>query len=155
MERGRPDGAGPLHNLLGPHEEHHDRIGDLVFAHRDDLVHVPLDQSDGDAGRPLHGDPVRQRRPPATPTSLPASWEARNGAHTAACTATTRTCGAQASIARDSGHQPATAEGHDHHGEIVHVPDDLEAERALAGHDRRVVEGVDEVQAGLLRPRLG
>ena len=49
----------------------------------------------------------------------------------------------------DPGHEATTAERHDHHGEIVHVLDELEAERALPGDDGRVVEGVHEVQAGL------
>ena len=40
-----PTAPGSLDHELGPHEQHHDRIGDLVLADGDDLVDVPLDQA--------------------------------------------------------------------------------------------------------------
>ena len=57
--------------------------------------------------------------------------------------------------AGDPGHQPATAKRHDHHGEVVNVLDKLETDRALAGHDRRIVKGMNEVQTGRQGASLG
>ena len=52
---------------------------------------------------------------------------------------------------RDPGGQPAAADRHDQLGEIGHVLEQLEPERALAGHDVRVVERMHERQPALAR----
>ena len=51
--------------------------------------------------------------------------------------------------AGDTRDEPSAAEGHDDHGEVVDVLDELETECPLSRHDGRIVEGVDEVKAGL------
>ena len=57
--------------------------------------------------------------------------------------------------AGDPGDQPTPSERHDHHGEVVDDLDELEAERALPCHDRRIVERMDEVKTGLPGTFLG
>ena len=52
---------------------------------------------------------------------------------------------------RDAGGEAAAAHGDDDRADLGALLDDLEADRPLAGHDVRVVEGVDEDGAGPLR----
>ena len=52
---------------------------------------------------------------------------------------------------RDARGQPAAADRHDQLREVGHVLEQLEAERALAGHDVRVVERMHERQPALAR----
>ena len=56
---------------------------------------------------------------------------------------------------RHPGAQAAAADRHDDAGEVGHVLEQLEAERALPGDDVRVVERVHEREPALARPVLG
>ena len=79
---------------------------------------------------------------------LPASIDAGNGAQAAAWTptiSTSRPSGLDRQ--RDARAQAAAADRDDDLGQVRHVLEQFEAERALPGDDRRVVERVHERQA--------
>ncbi len=52
---------------------------------------------------------------------------------------------------RGAADQPAPADGHKHHVELVDLLQQLQRRGSLTGHDVQVVEGVDQVQAPLGR----
>ena len=88
--------------------------------------------------------------PPATVAGTPASGPARKGAQNVRLHSDDLDGGAErVDGTGDPGREPTTAEGHDHHGEVVHVLNQLEPECPLARHDRPVVERMHEMKARL------
>ncbi len=67
-----------------------------------------------------------------------------------ACTPITFTCGARRlDRGADAADEAAAAHGHQHRVQVRHLLQQLEPDRALAGDDPRVVEGMDEDQPAL------
>ena len=89
---------------------------------------------------------------PAAAVGRPASSDATNGEQARACTPTISISGRAAfSAPADPAEQAAAADRDDHLGEVRHLLEQLEAERRLPEDHVRVVEGVHERRAGLLR----
>ena len=83
----------------------------------------------------------------AARTSRPRGPRARRPSPPARRRRLRRSAGAPSAMPRD---EAAAAHGHDDDLDVGEVLDDLEADRALAGHDERVVERVHEHPAGRL-----
>ena len=118
----------------------------------DDAVRVAREQLERELARALHRDPVGDR-------------EHRGGGHRLAATQRLRVGRARGDLHadhldlwprrldrdRDARAQPAAAHRHHDLGEVRHVLEQLEPERALAGDDVGVVERVHERQAAAAR----
>ena len=154
-QRGDADRARALdHELAALHQQHH-RLGGLVLAHRDDVVDPLREQLHGQLARPLDRDAVgdRDRRLRLDRLAAPQRLHvgrARRHLHADHLDLRPRRLDRD----RDPAAQPAAADRHDHLGEVGHVLEQLEPERALAGHDVGVVERVHEREPALARALL-
>ena len=139
------DGARALDQQLGPLEQHHDGVHDLVLGHVDDVVDESLDDREGDVPGSLDRDAVRDRahvRRLGRPAALEGGPVRRAARRLHADDATV---GAQRlHHRRNPGEQPAAPEGNDEHVDLGHVLEHLEGEGALPGHDQGIVERAHE-----------
>ena len=155
-QRGDADGAGALHDELAALEQHDHRLGRLLVLDDRPCRRATLQEREREVARPLDRDAVgdRQRRwRPAT--GSPARerlrvGRARGGLHADDLDLRPRRLDRD----RDAGREPAAADRHDDLREVRHLLEQLEPERALAGDDVRVVEGVHEGEPVPLRALL-
>ena len=136
--RGR---ARPLDDQLHALEEEHDRVGDLGVGDSHDRVEAVGQDALRQLARLLHGDPVRDRDP--------ARLEAHERSAIRGLHADEVDLGPKlAQGERDPGREAAAADRHDERLHVAELLGELEAERSLPGHDRLVLEGMDEGRAG-------
>ena len=132
---GDTDGTGALDVELGSVHQQHHGVCDGVLVDRDDVVDPSLDERPGQHAGMLDGDPVGERHDRPGRRGVAGKWAAGGCLH---------------ADDPDFGHQRLDGDGHatgetaaadrdDDATEIVEILDDLEAERALPGDDRRVV----------------
>ena len=129
------------------------RGSDLRLGHRHDVVHEPRQVREVAPADRLRAHAVRDRLPVRAASQLtirPSRSDACASAATSGSTPMIRA--PRYERANRHGYparQPATADRHEHGGEIRHVLGDLQPERALAGDDPIVVERMDEHQPAL------
>ena len=92
----------------------------------------------------------------STASGSPRRSDSGYAAASSACTPDDAHVGSQPlDRGRDAREQPAASRRDQHGGGLGGLLEDLEAGRALAGHDVGVVEGVDQDGTGLVGERLG
>jgi hypothetical protein len=152
-QRGDADGAGTLDHELAALHQHDHRRGGLVLADDHDVVDPAAEQLQGEVAGALDGDPV-------------GDGQCGGGRHGLAAAQRLRVRRAGGDLDADhldvrlgaldrdrhAGAQPAAADGHDDLGQVRHVLEQFEAERALTGDDVGIVERVHEREAALLGP---
>ena len=149
--RRHADRAGSLDVQLGPLHQQHHRVGDGILVDGHDLVDPVLDERAGELAGVLDGDAVGER----DDRSVGAARRRGTGAHRGLDADHPDVGSSDLTAIAIARRQAAAAERHDHAGQVGEVLDELEAERALAGDDHRVVERVAERHAGVRCPRLG
>jgi hypothetical protein len=155
--RGRPGG---LHDELGPLEQQHDRPGDLVVAHGDDLVDHLADDAEVQVAGPPHGDAVGDRGPHRHRGRMPLGQRGQVAARVLGLHAHDADAPAEqlGLLLHRGGHardQAAATDRHDDRLDVRLLVDDLQADRAGAGDDARVVVRGDERRARLPGEPLG
>ncbi len=148
--------AGALDDQLGPLEEEHHRLGDLVLADQHDPVDPVADQRQRQLPGTLDGDPVGDRQGRVDRDRLARrerGRERRAGVDLDADHLNFGTLGFDRD--RDSADQTAAPDGHDHARQMGNLVQQFEPEPALAGHDARVVERVHERQPALVGAFVG
>jgi hypothetical protein len=155
QQRRDPRRPGRLDDLLRPLEAEQQAARQALLGYRDN----PAGQAGQDPERqlagPAHGDAVRHRGRGFHRDRLARGQRAgvrrgRSGLHA-------RDLHRRVQIGDghgDSGRQAAAADGNDDRADLRALLDDLEAERALAGDDVRVLERVDQDAPGTLRVLL-
>ena len=133
-DRGRP---GPLDRKLAALRDEQDGTGDLRVGHRYDRLEPALQDAPRQLAGMLHRDAVRDRAPGRRHPG-----EGRARGRLDADDAELRAHLAERE--RDPCREPAAADRHDDRPHLrPELLGELEPERALAGEDQRVLEGVD------------
>ena len=157
-ERGHRHRTRTLDHELGALQQQHHGLRHLIVGDRDHLVHVALDQRQREVAGALDGNAVADRVGRAR-SDRPVRGE-RVDVGSAGLGLHADHAGAGKLVGQgepDARRQPAAAQRDHHELDVRALARDLQAGRALPGHDRRLIEGVHHGQA-LVRgepPRLG
>ena len=151
QQRRHPGRPGRLDHLLGPLQAQQQTAGQALLRDRHHPPAVAGHDAERDVTRAADRDAVRHGPAGLHRHRVPGGQRARIGRDRLRLHADHGDLGVQGlDRHRDAGRQPAAAHRHHHGAHLRALLDDLEAERALAGHDVRVVVGVDEHGAGPL-----
>ena len=152
LHAGDGERARRLHHAARVVEDVLDRGADLVVRHADDLVDdllaeregVRADGADGDAVGE-DADLIERDAPAGAQRLVHGVGVERLDADDA------HLRHHRLDVAADAGDQPAAADRHEHGVQLaaLAMTHDLVADGALAGDDQRIVEGMDEGEAGL------